>query len=274
MNQRIKISANTTVATIDIEGEIGSEQSGAVTTYGALKEKLQQIEELEAPIVVVNIRSVGGDVADALLIYEALSTLDAHITTRCYGYTASAATVIAQAANEGCREIADTALYLIHNSSCVAEGNAAELQQHAELLQKTDERIAAIYAAHSGKSVEHFLSLMAENGGNGVWLSPEQALEAGLVDSIIKPEKGVTTTLMSRIAEWLGIKPKSVPTMPTDKVNIRSQQPTACSQLSLSEGQSAVSRSQVKAVEDPGLQGDALSANAEAYNRDAILFRN
>ena len=72
MNQRIKISANTTVATIDIEGEIGSEQSGAVTTYGALKEKLQQIEELEAPVVVVNIRSVGGDVADALLIYEAL----------------------------------------------------------------------------------------------------------------------------------------------------------------------------------------------------------
>ena len=63
MNQRIKISANTTVATIDIEGEIGSEQSGAVTTYGALKEKLQQIEELEAPVVVVNIRSVGGDVA-------------------------------------------------------------------------------------------------------------------------------------------------------------------------------------------------------------------
>ena len=33
-----------------------------------------------------------------------------------YGYTASAATVIAQAASEGCREISAHALYLIHNS--------------------------------------------------------------------------------------------------------------------------------------------------------------
>ena len=273
MNQRIKISANTTVATIDIEGEIGSEQSGAVTTYGALKEKLQQIEELEAPVVVVNIRSVGGDVADALLIYEALSTLDAHITTRCYGYTASAATVIAQAANEGCREIADTALYLIHNSSCVAEGNAAELQQHAELLQKTDERIAAIYAAHSGKSVEHFLSLMAENGGNGVWLSPEQALEAGLVDSIIKPEKSTPSSLIERISQWLGLakKDEATPALPTDKGNIRALT-SSCSSISLSEGQRAVQPSVTKPVEDPDIQSSTPSANTIAYNRDAAMF--
>ena len=270
----IKISANTTIATIDIDGVIGTEQQGdAVTTYNGLKEKLQQIESLETPGVMVNIRSVGGDVADALLIYEALSSLDAHITTRCYGYTASAATIIAQAANEGCREIADSALYLIHNASCVAEGNAVDLQQQAELLQKTDERIAAIYAAHSGRDAEHFRVLMAENGGDGVWLSPEQALEAGLVDVIIKPEKGVAASLINRIAEWFGIKPKNQPAMPTDRVNMRPQMPTA-SPIALVEGQKAVQQTRVKSVEDPGLQGEALSANAEAYNRDAMLFRN
>ena len=84
MNQTINISATATVATIDIEGVIGSEgQNGAVTTYESLREKIAQIEALETPMVVVNIRSVGGDVADALLIYEALLSLDAHITTRC-----------------------------------------------------------------------------------------------------------------------------------------------------------------------------------------------
>ena len=148
MNQKISISATATVATIDIEGTIGSaEQGDSVTTYQELKERLSEIEALNTPIVVVNIRSVGGDVSDALLIYEALLSLDAHITTRCYGYTASAATIIAQAANEGCREIADSALYLIHNSSCIAEGNATDLKQHAELLEQTDERIAAIYSS-------------------------------------------------------------------------------------------------------------------------------
>ena len=273
----IKISANTTVATIDIDGVIGSESQGgdAVTSYSALKERLQQIEELKTPVVVVNIRSVGGDVADALLIYDALSGLDAHITTRCYGYTASAATIIAQAANEGCREIADSALYLIHNSSCVAEGNAVELQRHVELLQKTDERIAAIYASHSDKGVEHFRALMAENGGEGLWLSPEQALEAGLVDVIIKPEKGVTKGLIDRIAQWLGIKPKGGDVaMPTDRANLRPQPPVLSSPISLVEGQRAVAPTRVKAVEDPGLQGELLNANTEAYNRDAMIFRN
>ena len=51
---------------------------------------------------------------DALLIHDALTALGAHITTRCYGYTASAATIIAQAASPGCREISANALYLIH----------------------------------------------------------------------------------------------------------------------------------------------------------------
>ena len=67
MNQTIKISASAAVATIDIEGTIGSLQSGdAVATYQELKERLEQIEAIEAPMVVVNICSVGGDVADAL----------------------------------------------------------------------------------------------------------------------------------------------------------------------------------------------------------------
>ena len=275
MNQTINISATATVATIDIEGTIGSvEQGEAVSTYQELKERLAQIEALETPVVVVNIRSVGGDVADALLIYEALLSLDAHITTRCYGYTASAATIIAQAANEGCREISDSALYLIHNSSCVAEGNATDLKQQAELLSKTDERIAAIYSAHSGKEVSFFRELMARNGGDGEWLTAEQALEAGLVDVIVKPNTSVVSSLVERVAQWLGLRPKQseAVTPPTARVNM-SNRPHHCTSITLSEGQSAVKPSMTKAVEDPDIQGTALSANAEAYNRDVAAFR-
>ena len=276
MNQTIKISATATVATIDIEGVIGSQSSnGAVTTYEDLREKLQQIEALNTPLVVVNIRSVGGDVADALLIYEALLSLDAHITTRCYGYTASAATIIAQAANEGCREIADSALYLIHNSSCAAEGNALELAQQAELLQKTDERIAAIYASRSAKSAAHFAALMSQNGGNGVWLSPEQAVEAGLVDSIIKPEVTTSPALLDRISSWLGLKPKPAPQIapPVDRVNIR-QALSPCTPITLTEGQNSASPTSTVEVDDPDFEGQTLTANATAYNRDVAAMMN
>ena len=123
---------------------------------------------------------------DALLIHDAVSGLKGKKTTRCYGYTASAATIIAQAASEGCREISANALYLVHNAICAAEGNAEELESKTDLLRKTDERIASIYSARSGRPVAEFETLMGENNGNGRWLSPEEAVAAGLADAVFK----------------------------------------------------------------------------------------
>lgn len=280
MSQTININASTTVATIDIEGTIGSaEQGSSVTTYKELKERLEQIEQLQTPIVMVNIRSVGGDVSDAMLIYEALLSLDAHITTRCYGYTASAATIIAQAANEGCREIADSALYLIHNSSLSTEGNAQQLIEQAELLKKTDERIAAIYAAHSDKDAEYYAQIMSQNGGQGVWLSPEQALEAGLVDTIVTADTAPTKGLIERVAKWLGLtsdKPaQTAPAaqLPVGKRSDAQTTTTNSSLIALTEGQAAVRPTTTAPIEDPDYQGAALTANAAAYNRDLAAFK-
>ncbi len=280
MSQTININASTTVATIDIEGTIGSaEQGNSVTTYKELKERLEQIEQLQTPIVMVNIRSVGGDVSDAMLIYEALLSLDAHITTRCYGYTASAATIIAQAANEGCREIADSALYLIHNSSLSTEGNAQWFIEQAELLKKTDERIAAIYAAHSDKDAEYYAQIMSQNGGQGVWLSPEQALEAGLVDTIVTADTAPTKGLIERVAKWLGLtsdKPaQTAPAaqLPVGKRSDTQTTTTNSSIIALTEGQAAVRPTTTAPIEDPDYQGAALTANAAAYNRDLAAFK-
>lgn len=280
MSQTININASTTVATIDIEGTIGSaEQGNSVTTYKELKERLEQIEQLQTPIVMVNIRSVGGDVSDAMLIYEALLSLDAHITTRCYGYTASAATIIAQAANEGCREIADSALYLIHNSSLSTEGNAQQLIEQAELLKKTDERIAAIYAAHSDKDAAYYAQIMSQNGGQGVWLSPEQALEAGLVDTIVTADTAPTKGLIERVAKWLGLtsdKPtQTAPAaqLPVGKRSNAQTTTTNSSLIALTEGQAAVRPTTTAPIEDPDYQGAALTANAAAYNRDLAAFK-
>ena len=153
MKSEINISNSAEVCRIDIDGTIGvpeewqfDDPSSRVATYEKFKDTVARISDIEAAEVVVNIRSTGGDVNDALLIYDALASLDAHIVTCCYGYTASAATIIAQAASEGCRRISANALYLIHNSLCSTEGNASELEARADLLRKTDERIAGVCA--------------------------------------------------------------------------------------------------------------------------------
>ena len=174
MQTKITIRNEAHTCYIDIEGTIGVPEkhqfenaSTRVATFDTFRREVARIAEINATSVVVNIRSTGGDVNDALLIYDALQGLDARITTRCYGYTASAATIIAQAANEGCREISSNAMYLI------------------QLLRKTDERLAHLYAMHSGGDVEFFSQLMAENNGEGRWLTAEEAVQAGLADKII-----------------------------------------------------------------------------------------
>lgn len=201
MQTKITIRNEAQTCYIDIEGTIGVKEkhqfenaSTRVATFETFRREVARIAEVAATNVVVNIRSTGGDVNDALLIYDALKGLDAHITTRCYGYTASAATIIAQAADEGCREISSNAMYLIHRSTCSIEGNASSLESRVELLRKTDERLSALYAERSGGEVEFYANLMAENNGEGRWLTAEETVEAGLADRIIDTLMGGVQT--------------------------------------------------------------------------------
>jgi ATP-dependent protease ClpP protease subunit len=190
-NVKINIDNSAGVATIDIEGVIGTPsytEEDKVATYNALKGKIAEISKANPRKVVVNIRSTGGDVNDALLIYDALKEVK-NVETICYGYTASAATIIAQAAAQGKRKMSANGLYLIHRASTSVEGNAGEFEAKIDLLRKTDERIAAIYAEASGRPAEEFVALMGENNGNGKWLNAEEALAAGLIDEITSKTK-------------------------------------------------------------------------------------
>ena len=207
MESEIQINNTAGVCQIDIEGTIGvpeewqfEEPDARVATYERFRDTLRRIAEIEAPEVVVNIRSTGGDVNDALLIHDALRQLPARVTTRCYGYTASAATIIAQAASEGCRLLSANALYLIHTAICSTEGNAAEIAGKIDLLHQTDARIAAVYASRSGRPAAEFEALMAENNGNGRWLAPEEAVAAGLADKVVEAAEQPASSLARNIA--------------------------------------------------------------------------
>lgn len=307
MNEKSKITIRNSadVCLIEIDGIIGvpeewqfDEPASRVATYEKFRSTVERIAAIEASEIVVDIRSTGGDVNDALLIHDALKALDARITTRCFGYTASAATVIAQAASEGARQISANALYLVHNSSCAVEGNASELESHAELLRKTDERLAELYAARSGREAEAFAQLMAENGGEGRWLSPDETVAAGLADTVIgeAPEAVETephTAEEGFIARnWMRLKSvlakrdggSKLPKASDDRNILHFGAPTGSdaavsetveqkrSAISFSEGQRSVTASSVQAVEDPSLGDIRRSANDEAYLSDARSF--
>lgn len=258
-----------TEAVIQIEGEIGlceemqrtqstqstqNATSNVVSTYEKFRELLSQIVADGVSTIRVNIRSTGGSVSDALLIHGSLCELQGvEIHTHCYGFTASAATIIAQAASKGCRHVASTALYLVHNASTAIEGNAAAAEATAALLAKTDERIADIYASRSGYPADHFRSLMAREAGQGEWLTPREVIEAGLADAIeeISPLKAAVSKLRNLMRQIF--EPEQAAT-----IAISSAAPTA-----------------TLPKDDPTIENAAvsLSGNQKAYLRDAELFR-
>lgn len=280
METQLKISNEASLCTIDIEGVIGipegeqfADSTPSIATYERFREKVEKIREIKANEVVVNIRSTGGDVNDALLIYEALVGLDAKITTRCYGYTASAATIIAQAASNGCREIASSALYLIHLSSSAIEGNSSDLTERIELLKKTDDRIASLYALRSGREKAVFEILMAQNGGRGRWLSPEEVINAGLADTIIGSEESAKRQgLFAKVKEWFLPTNKGedgdIPTSDINILHLPANIHCSTSCIALEEGQNSVRKSETAKCEDPLLEGTTLSSNASAYAED------
>ena len=180
------------ITELNIDGIIGlSEENpnensaNRQESYEHFRKQIEAIRQISTPEIIVNIRSSGGNVNDALLIHDILCESKKQITTRCYGYVASAATLIAQAASKGRREMSANSLYLIHQSISSGAGNAGTLEQTVDLLNQTDRRIAELYAARSGKSIDHFIQLMAMNQGNGKWLSAREAKTAGLIDRVI-----------------------------------------------------------------------------------------
>lgn len=289
MNQTIKIKNEVDTTIIDIEGTIGVPESWQcdnhdmrVTTYESFKQSVSRIADISNSTIRVNIRSTGGDVNDALLIYEALKATGAKVTTCCYGYTASAATIVAQAASEGCRLIAPTSLYLVHNSLCAVEGNADEIEAEVEMLRQTDRRIAEVYASRSGRSAEEFLKLMAENCGRGRWLSPAEAIAEGLVDAIenesatTNPEPQTFTERaksgVMALLRAVGIDvDKERPELIED-INVRSLQ-TPCnaseaSKVAFEQAQRGVDSTTLKPVEDPSPMEHSSEPRKQAYESD------
>jgi ATP-dependent protease ClpP protease subunit len=294
MDSTIKISNEADVTIIDIEGTIGLAESwqfdnpeSRVATYEKFRECVARIADVRNSHIRVNIRSTGGDVNDAMLIYEALRATGAHVTTCCYGYTASAATIVAQAASEGCRLIAPTTLYLVHNSLCSVEGNAEEIAAELELLRQTDERIAETYARHSGRSIEQMAALMSENGGRGRWLSPDEVVANGLADAIEgeatervepAPSKQDAKRGVKALLSVLGVDVDEAPDV-RDDVNYIAHDANivaadvATSAIALDEGQRGVQRTKLKEVEDPDLRGVPRDERMRAYDSDARAMR-
>lgn len=201
---------------INIEGEIGQDNN----TCEAIQKEIVPYSGMPLK-VIANIRSTGGLLDEALKIYDYLHWLselpDIVVETRCFGYTASCGTIIAQSASPNMRGISEHSLYLIHCCTCDIEtGNYIGLGKQRDILMLRDEHISKIYAKHSRGVLDEkaVIEIMEENEGKGYWQEPSEVISHGLADFIIKtescdiPENSRRRGLFYRIRKLFSCKEK------------------------------------------------------------------
>lgn len=179
------------IATIDIDGYIGRDLlreqltgEKSVNTSEVIKETLRGIKARE---IIVNINSPGGNLNDGLMIRNHLLAKKAKVITNLLGFSASAATVIAQAGDV--RRMPQTSFQLLHRSMFGICGylNRNSFEAYAKDCRVIDNDLIKIYARKSGKPAAVIEKIMDEGGGYGRWIGAEESLKLGLIDDIYDP---------------------------------------------------------------------------------------
>lgn len=135
----------------------------------------------ELQTIAVRINSPGGDVFDAMAIYNALQRHPARVVTHIDGLCASAATVVALAGDE--IRMAENGTFMVHEPWTVTLGDAEHHQRNADLLDQIAGQIVDIYTRRSGMTAEAVRELMQSE----TWMTAAEALDAGFVDIVDEP---------------------------------------------------------------------------------------
>lgn len=138
---------------------------------------IRDLADVNGPIDV-HLNSPGGEVFDGVAIYNALlARRDVNVFID--GIAASIASVIAMAGNPV--QMARQASIMIHDPFCMAIGNAQDLRDLAEQLDRTGHQISQIYSEHTGKPESYWREIMKAE----TWYDLQEALDVGLVDKAI-----------------------------------------------------------------------------------------
>jgi len=178
----IQIQNSADTAKILISGEIGE----GWFDDGFTLEKLKAgIGSDDVTNIELEISSLGGDLIEALAIYDSLKTSNARVKAKIIGSSASAATVIAMGADE--IEISENSNFRIHRASTVAMGNVDKMDEAAQELAMWDEKLLNIYQKRTGKRKSQISDLMKQDK----WISSSEAVTWGFADRKIKEVKTI-----------------------------------------------------------------------------------
>jgi ATP-dependent Clp protease protease subunit len=127
------------------------------------------------------INSPGGVVTSGMAIYDTMQFIRPSVATLCFGQAASMRSLLLTAGEKGMRYVLPNARVMLHQPSGGFQGQASDIERHAEDIIKMKRRLNEVYVKHTGQP----LDVIERTLDRDYFLSAEQAKEFGLVDQVL-----------------------------------------------------------------------------------------
>ena len=127
------------------------------------------------------INSPGGSVTAGLAIYDTMQQVSPDVITICYGLAASMGAFLLSGGTKGKRLALPNSRIMIHQPLGGAQGQAVEIEIQAKEILYLKETLNSLLAEHTGQNIEK----ISEDTDRDHFLSPEEAVEYGLIDKVV-----------------------------------------------------------------------------------------
>jgi ATP-dependent Clp protease protease subunit len=132
--------------------------------------------------ISIYINSPGGSIYSGLAIYDTMQFIKPPIQTICVGIAMSMGSLLLAGGAKGKRFALPNSRILIHQPSAGFEGQATDIEIHAQEILNVRRRIDEIYALHTGQSYDQVHSDMERDR----FFKADEAVEYGLIDRVIE----------------------------------------------------------------------------------------
>ncbi len=131
--------------------------------------------------IAMYINSPGGVVTSGMAIYDTMQFIRPPIATLCIGQAASMGSLLLAAGAEGMRYALNNARIMVHQPSGGFQGQASDIERHAEDIIKMKRRLNEVYVKHTGQPYD----MIERTLDRDYFMTASEAKEFGLIDKVL-----------------------------------------------------------------------------------------
>ncbi len=127
------------------------------------------------------INSPGGVVTSGMAIYDTMQFIRPKVSTLCFGQAASMGSLLLAAGEPGMRYCLPNARIMVHQPSGGFQGQASDIERHAQDIMKLKKRLNDVYVKHTGQEYD----VIERTLDRDHFMTSDEAKEFGLVDEVL-----------------------------------------------------------------------------------------